>query len=185
MAANTRGAIIELAARVRELSSAIAQSDGIVNGGERSEVNPNGINDIEHEISYLFRPRNTIIEEASIHSSTVRPSPQPSASRINSVSSPALSHQTMTPIYSVRRNFGGRSIPRKKQRTVTKRVVMEGPFLRDLVLLAGPNNNLVPRQSMIFVVVVVYFILSRLLYLVFSANLGLLCMPHPGMGPLV
>ena len=32
---------------------------------------------------------------------------------------------------------------------------------------------------------VVYFILSRLLYLAFSANLGLLCMPHPGMGPLV
>ena len=35
------------------------------------------------------------------------------------------------------------------------------------------------------VVVVVYFILSRLLYLAFSANLGPLCMPHPGMGPLV
>ena len=35
------------------------------------------------------------------------------------------------------------------------------------------------------VVVVVYFILSRLLYLAFSANLGLLCMPHPNMGPLV
>ena len=35
------------------------------------------------------------------------------------------------------------------------------------------------------VVVFVYFILSRLLYLAFSANLGLLCMPHPGMGPLV
>ena len=33
--------------------------------------------------------------------------------------------------------------------------------------------------------VVVYFILSRLVYLAFSANLGLLCMPHPGMGPLV
>ena len=32
---------------------------------------------------------------------------------------------------------------------------------------------------------VVYFILSRLLYLAFSANLGLLCMPHPSMGPLV
>ena len=30
-----------------------------------------------------------------------------------------------------------------------------------------------------------YFILSRLLYLAFSANIGLLCMPHPGMGPLV
>ena len=35
------------------------------------------------------------------------------------------------------------------------------------------------------VVVVVYLILSRLLYLAYSANLGLLCMPHPGMGPLV
>ena len=33
------------------------------------------------------------------------------------------------------------------------------------------------------VVVVVYFVLSRLLYLAYSANLGLLCMPHPGMGP--
>ena len=34
-------------------------------------------------------------------------------------------------------------------------------------------------------VVVVYFILSGLLYVAFSANLGLLCMPHPGMGPIV
>ena len=39
------------------------------------------------------------------------------------------------------------------------------------------------RYIIYFVVVVVYFILSRLLYLAFSANLGLLCMPHPGMGP--
>ena len=35
------------------------------------------------------------------------------------------------------------------------------------------------------VVAVAYFILSWLLYLAFSANLGLLCMPYPGMGPLV
>ena len=35
------------------------------------------------------------------------------------------------------------------------------------------------------VAVVVYFILSRLLHLAFSATLGLLCMPHLGMGPLV
>ena len=34
-------------------------------------------------------------------------------------------------------------------------------------------------------VCLLYFILSRLLYLALSANLGLLCMPHPGMGPLV
>ena len=35
-----------------------------------------------------------------------------------------------------------------------------------------------------FSVAFVYFILSRLSYLAFSANLGLLYMPHPGMGPL-
>ena len=29
------------------------------------------------------------------------------------------------------------------------------------------------------------FILSRLLYIAFAANLGLLCMLHPGMKPLV
>ena len=39
--------------------------------------------------------------------------------------------------------------------------------------------------QVVVVVVVVYFILSRLLYVAFSASLGLLCMPHPGMGPLV
>ena len=36
----------------------------------------------------------------------------------------------------------------------------------------------------VIVIVVVYFILIRLLYLVFSANLGLVCTPHPSMGPL-
>ena len=41
------------------------------------------------------------------------------------------------------------------------------------------------KENVFFVVVVVYFILSRLLYLAYSANLGPICMPHPGMGPLV
>ena len=39
------------------------------------------------------------------------------------------------------------------------------------------------KVLLVVVVVVVYFILSRLLFLAFTANLGLLCMPHPGMGP--
>ena len=39
-------------------------------------------------------------------------------------------------------------------------------------------------QTLLPLFFVVHFILSRLLYLAFSANLGLLCMPHPGMGPL-
>ena len=39
--------------------------------------------------------------------------------------------------------------------------------------------------SLSVVVVVISFILSRLLYLAFLANLGLLCMPHSGMGPIV
>ena len=141
---------MELAARVKELSSAIAQSDQMVNRRERNEANCNSSNDIEKQISHLFRPRNTIIEEPDIYSSTVRPSPQSSDPGMYSVSSPPFSYQTMTPVYSVRRNFGGRSKPRKEQRTATKRLVMEGPFLCGLVLLAGPNDNLVPRQSMKF-----------------------------------
>ena len=40
-------------------------------------------------------------------------------------------------------------------------------------------------DALVVIVVVVYSILSRLLYLAFSANLGLLSMPHSGMGPLV
>ena len=45
--------------------------------------------------------------------------------------------------------------------------------------------QIIVHDLLVVVVVVVYFILSRLLFLAFSANLGLLCMPHPGMGPLV
>ena len=47
------------------------------------------------------------------------------------------------------------------------------------------SREKIERRISLLFVVVVYFILSRLLYLAFSANLGLLCMPHPGMGPLV
>ena len=48
-----------------------------------------------------------------------------------------------------------------------------------------PLVMILMKYSFVIVVVVVYFILSRLLYLSYSANLGLLCMPHPGMGPQV
>ena len=37
----------------------------------------------------------------------------------------------------------------------------------------------------VVVLAVAYVILSRLLYLAFSANFGLLCMPHPGIRSLV
>ena len=47
------------------------------------------------------------------------------------------------------------------------------------------NRRVINWKREVVVVVVVYFILSRLLYLAYSANLGPLCMPHPGMGPLV
>ena len=50
---------------------------------------------------------------------------------------------------------------------------------------ANTCKNVVAYISYFPHAVVVYFNLSRLLYLAFSANLGLLCMPHPGMGPLV
>ena len=47
-------------------------------------------------------------------------------------------------------------------------------------------SSILYRDAGGVVVVVVYFILSRLLYyLAFSANLGLQCKPHLGMGRLV
>ena len=60
--------------------------------------------------------------------------------------------------------------------------------------MIAPKESISARQNLtdrlnfnllLLLFVVVYFILSRLLYLAHSANLGLLCMPHPGMGPLV
>ena len=55
------------------------------------------------------------------------------------------------------------------------------------------KESKIPGKEMIFEYVhhcclryfFVYFILSRVLYRAFSANLDLLCMPQPGMGPLV
>ena len=53
-------------------------------------------------------------------------------------------------------------------------------YIFSIINFKGPNCI-----SLASFFVVVYFILSRLLYLAFSANLGLLCMPHPYMGSLV
>ena len=68
--------------------------------------------------------------------------------------------------------------PRKHPRKIL--IIRELP-----AQLFPPNLRYKPWKSESFVAVVVYFILSRLLYLAFSANLGLLCMQHPGMRPLV
>ena len=60
---------------------------------------------------------------------------------------------------------------------------MKSAFMSHVFVYLRFNSK---EPGSVIVVVVVYFILSRLLlYLAFSANLGLLCMPHPGMGPLV
>ncbi len=56
-------------------------------------------------------------------------------------------------------------------------VPSEIPFL----LLAGVTI----LEVIVVVVVAVVVFLCRLLFLAFSANLNLLYMPHPGMGPLV
>ena len=51
--------------------------------------------------------------------------------------------------------------------------------------LSSMRSSIHVTVLMFVVVIVVYFIFSRLLYLSYSANLGLLYIPHPGMGPLV
>jgi len=47
------------------------------------------------------------------------------------------------------------------------------------------REHIISEREGLLLLFVVYFILSRLLCLAYSANLGLLCIPHPGMGPLV
>ena len=53
------------------------------------------------------------------------------------------------------------------------------------VSLATESHGKNEITDVVAVYIIVYFILSRLLYPAFSANLDLLCMPHLGMGPLV
>ena len=50
----------------------------------------------------------------------------------------------------------------------------------------APQKTFAPLslQVHVYLALFVYFILSRVLYLAFSGNLGPLYMPHPGMGPL-
>ena len=44
-------------------------------------------------------------------------------------------------------------------------------------------HYLITQQRLLLLLLTLF--LSWLLFLAFLANLGLLCMPHPGMGPLV
>ena len=60
-----------------------------------------------------------------------------------------------------------------------------GLLLEERIHMHQEDRHCRPWLRQHVVVVVVFSILSRLLYLALSANLGLLCMPHPGMGPLV
>ena len=91
-----------------ELVSAIAQSDGISSGGQRSQAKGNS-RTIEREMSHLFRPGNAIatVEETN-RPTFIRMSSRPT--EINSI----------PPIYSVRRSFGGRSVLPGKQRSTPK-----------------------------------------------------------------
>ena len=54
-----------------------------------------------------------------------------------------------------------------------------------IIASVASTLNFLLHAKIVVVIVFVYCILSRLLYLAFSANLGLLCMLHLGMGPLV
>ena len=63
-------------------------------------------------------------------------------------------------------------------------VSLEGAYFRGAYIREGLYLGFYGGLLTV-VAVVTCFILSRLLYLAFSTTLGLLCMPHLGMGPLV
>ena len=57
-------------------------------------------------------------------------------------------------------------------------------FCQQCLYVESRKNSNPPVATFVVVVIVIHFILSRL-YLAFSANLGLLCMLHPGMEPVI
>ena len=119
-----RRQVEELLRRVQELSDAISA--------------PSTFSNVDAEVSRAFRPIGT----ASGNLGNSREVSVLPASAATSASS------SQSPRFAFRRNFsndGSRVFLRKSK---AKTAIPKGPFLRDLVLLGGPDDTFVPRQGL-------------------------------------
>ena len=117
--------VSELLDRVQELSNAVAtRNHGNTPGRPRiTSSNHNQTSTVEQEVSRVFN--------------------RPPAISGQSSSTPLRRSGNSSPLFALRRNFRGGSGGSKPKKPKQQ----SGPFLRDVVLLTGPSDKIVPRQG--------------------------------------
>ena len=120
---------------IRQLFSRIGELSDAISG------RPNQV-DTESEVRRTFTGNGHANRETNANpsgQSTSRPTAGPSASR------PANRYRP----YTVRQHFPGQRPSRSARKEVKKKanISENKPFLRDLVLLSGPDDQVVPRQG--------------------------------------
>ena len=137
MAVPPYNVVSEILDRVQELSNAVAPLSQTSN---RTRIqSPRTVTSSNRASS-----QNSTVEE-EVSSVFNRPSSQSQSNNIT-LSSPNTTSRGPSnsgPLFHLRRNYQGRSGVSKPK----KRKQASGPFLRDVVLLTGPGDKLVPRQG--------------------------------------
>ena len=127
----------QLLSRLHELSSAIS-SQNVENGGVENEVR-NVFNDNRRPVS-----SNT----NSVHRSTAcAPRGQAGKPTQPIGGQPLQRPAPNRHIFMARRNFSGQRPSNSSRRRKKPSAIDSRPFMRDLILLAGPDDNVTPRQG--------------------------------------
>ena len=129
--------VSELLDRVQELSHAVNNTGAHRNNEVLSETptqNTVQNTSIQQEVCRVF---NRPPRRENLNRDQQQPIPQ------STYSTRSTSGNQSRPIFGLRRNFSGRQNGSKPK----KRKIPSGPFLRDVVLLTGPNDKIVPRQG--------------------------------------
>ena len=124
--------VSELLERVQELSNAVAtpsQTSNRTRQSSTSSTNQNSI--IEEEVSYIFNRPSSQTQNSNIRQPNQNTTPRPP--------------RNSAPLYHLRRNYQDTCRSRGSKPKKCKQA--SGPFLRDVVLLTGPEDTFVPRQG--------------------------------------
>ena len=140
------------------LFSKMAQSSSNTNTGVLREL-INRVTELSHaisppntstEINNIFnRRQGPQLEQQSVASQSQVAETQATSSRQDSLPIRRNASSTPTTAFSTRRFFPAARPPlwRNKKRNNVLQGVDHRPFMQDLILLSGPNENLVPRQG--------------------------------------
>ncbi len=160
--ADPREAVVNrLLNRINELADAIspqveAETRRIFRNENVQHTSPSIASNTSSTPSFIVVPQNETTRQAALeppppHVVTQRPN---TATTSQSPAMPAQSHfPDSRSTFIARRQFGGQrsSFTTQRQRRVSSRpkpkVADTRPFMRDLVLLSGPDDSVVPRQG--------------------------------------